>query len=136
MESFYGGRRGISFVIVKQFDGLDIPQPNSNGEYTYTGNYYAVKDGFFLIDGVTNQPISITEENRDRYTWKYHFNDGTPVQLGSNIKFPKQLAQGMKQCFSQGGSTTDEVGYGEYVIIDTIKNCHDYNNLHNLLHQL
>ena len=26
MESFYGGRQGASFIIVKQFDGINISQ--------------------------------------------------------------------------------------------------------------
>ena len=50
MESFYGGRQGASFVIVKQFDSIES----------------------------------------------------------------------MVQCFEQGAVTTNEVNYGEYVIIDTI----------------
>ena len=130
MESFYGGRRGISFIIVRQFDGLDIPQVK--GKEVYTGNYYAVEsDGTFHLDPVLNEPVSRTEENKDLYTWRYHFHDGSKVREDKAVFFPKQLARGMKQHFEQGNVTINEVGYGEYVIIDTIQNCHDYNNSHN-----
>ena len=37
MESFYGGKQGISFNIVQHFDGIDIPENT-----VFTGNYYAV----------------------------------------------------------------------------------------------
>jgi hypothetical protein len=34
MESFYGGRPGASFVIVKQYDGINIPDKSLN-KYKY-----------------------------------------------------------------------------------------------------
>lgn len=37
----------------------------------------------------------------------------------------------MEECFAAGGSTTDRVNYGEYVIIDTIINRHDKQDLDN-----
>ena len=65
MESFYGGRKGISFIIVKQFDGLDIPQPDANGNYTYIGNYYAIEStDVFKLDE-NGKPIVRTTENQD-----------------------------------------------------------------------
>ena len=94
MESFYGGRKGVSFIIVKQFDGLDIPQPNENKEYTYIGNYYAISEpGVFLLDetDVKNPiPIVKNEKNQDDYTWEYHLNDGSRVKKDSAATFPLQ----------------------------------------------
>ena len=50
MESFYGGRQGASFVIVKKFDGIDIPQPNDNDEYTYrVGCFAKDDDDYFYV---------------------------------------------------------------------------------------
>ena len=47
-SSFYGGRQGASFIIVKQFDGLDIPQ--AAGSYVYKVKYLAVTtDEQYLI---------------------------------------------------------------------------------------
>ena len=33
------------------------------------------------------------------------------------ITKPAKLAEGMRQCFEKGGDTTDQVNYGEYVMI-------------------
>ena len=39
-ESFYGGRMGASFVIVKHFDGINIPENTIHKVkiYAYNGN--------------------------------------------------------------------------------------------------
>ena len=49
-ESFYGGRQGASFVIVKQFDGIDIPQVA--GSEVYKAKYLAVTNDeqFYVYD--------------------------------------------------------------------------------------
>ena len=39
MSSFYGGKQGASIIIVKKFDGIDIPQ--IAGQYVYKRNAYA-----------------------------------------------------------------------------------------------
>lgn len=123
MESFYGGRQGASFVIVKRFDGIDIP----NDVYRF-GWYAKDKDGFFYVP--------LIERNVDNYAdypdWGSIPKDGvTTVVSQSGITsdpLPVEKAEGMKQCFEKGGMTTSEVGYGEYVIIDTIFGLGEYNN--------
>lgn len=115
MESFYGGRQGVSFVIVKRFDGVDIPQ---NGEKVYQTDYFACdKRGQLIIENDTLVRRNANNYNDTQYTaWKRCPLDGS--QYGSAV-FPLELAYGMVQCFEQGGITTNEVNYGEYVIIDT-----------------
>lgn len=55
-------------------------------------------------------------------------SDLTPQQLEEYIIIPKEEAEGMVQCFKKGGETSSEVGYGEYVIIDTIEGLHQPEN--------
>ena len=48
MESLYGGRQGASIIIVKHFDGIDIPQ--KAGSYVYKVKSYAVdQDGYCIL---------------------------------------------------------------------------------------
>ena len=81
MESFYGGKQGISFNIVKHFDGINIPQPDANGNFTYTGNYYAVNSSgdFIKLSGTNDSPIVKTSENQNAYKWKYQLNNGVTI---------------------------------------------------------
>lgn len=127
MESFYGGRKGISFIISKKFDGIDIPEKTVR-----TGDYYATDvNGKFLI--LHDAPIVRTPYNQDNpaYIWRHHLHDGSEVQTGTGIRFKDEWAQGMVQFFAKGPDTTAEVGYGEYVIIDTIAGLHNYNAMEN-----
>lgn len=134
LESFYGGRQGASFVIVKHFDGIDIPQPNRYGNYTYTGNYYAVDTVGRIILQSGGKPISKNSENQNLYTWEYFQHNGN-VNISTNdggvYSFDTELAEGMVQCFEQGVSSTSEVNYGEYVIIDTIARMKNKNDVDN-----
>lgn len=132
LESFYGGRQGVSFVIVKHFDGVDIPQPNKDGNYTYRGNYYAV-DSVGRLILKDNQPITVDGNNQNIYSWNYflHNNEEISTSIGGIYKFDVEYAEGMVQCFSQGASTTNEVNYGEYVIIDTIANLNNKSSVDN-----
>lgn len=125
MESFYGGRQGISFIIVKRFDGIDI-EPNTS----FTIKYFAFdtsKNNFILDEN--NTPILKTHITSKIYKdWKLHETDGSEIIYEEQIgNFPMEYAEGMIQCFAQGGMTTDVVNYGEYVIIDTP----DKNNVDN-----
>ena len=117
MESFYGGRQGISFIIVKRFDGIDIPKDTS-----FTVKYFAfdTSENNFILDE-NNNPIERTNDTYKLYNdWKLHEKDGSSINYKEKEGvFPFQYAEGMVQCFSQGGITTDIVNYGEYVIIDT-----------------
>ena len=126
MESFYGGRQGISFIIVKRFDGIDIPQPENIEENhekaSFTVKYFAfdiAKDNFILDDN--NSPIEKNHITSKIYQdWKMHETDGSSIVYNDKEgKFPIAYAEGMIQCFSQGGMSTNIVNYGEYVIIDT-----------------
>ena len=125
-SSFYGGRQGASFIIVKQFDGLDIPQ--AAGSYVYKVKYLAVTtdEQYFIYD---NGFIEKNANNYSDYIWKAQALDGSTVDTkpdaaGTGPTSQQVLdiayAEGMRQCFEQGGDTTDIVNYGEYVIIDTI----------------
>ena len=159
MESFYGGRSGAAFVIVKRFDGINIPQPGDGSgvtKYTYTRNLYA-------IDSLTNEYIITTKadggnipvgvydaaagkyvasttdflvaqngenQNHPGWGWKVHENNGDTINSTSFV-FLEKLAEGMVQCFAKGTKSASEVNYGEYVIIDTILNMHEISNADN-----
>jgi len=138
MSSFYGGRQGSSFVIVKRFDGINIPQVEGH-EY-YTNRSYAVDVGniFKLVTKAQGGNVAVdvandvyligkTGANEDLYAWANHFNDGSEIN-SSGYHFPRKLAEGMIQCFAKGAKSASEVNYGEYVIIDTITGVNDYNN--------
>ena len=45
--------------------------------------------------------------------------------------FDVQYAEGMKQCFANGGNSTNEVNYGDFVLIDTVTGLCDFNNPEN-----
>ena len=136
MESFYGGRQGASFVIVKRFDGLDIPQ--IEGSFIYRKKYYAVsQDGsYYLCDD--NGLIERSELLEDTYSWLATDLNGSIVNtkhittgvIGTTA-LPNEKAEGMRQCFEKGGDTTNIVNYGEYVIIDTIAGLQNSSNLDN-----
>ena len=130
MESFYGGRSGAAFIIVKHFDGIDIPQPDKNGNYAFTGGYYAVDNNKKLILS-GGAPIAREASNQNAYSWEYFLHDSNIVVTTSNggtYSFADKLAEGMVQCFEQGAASSSEVNYGEYVIIDTIINLHNKND--------
>ena len=144
MESFYGGRQGNPFIIVKRFDGIDIPQPDSQGKYSYRAMYCAIDlaaPGKYLFEQVTTDnggivymPITKTVENQYDYTWQIVEKDGRTLYSNGDLRFyetPVELAEGMLQCFKEGGSTTSEVNYGEYILIDTHSGMLDQNNADN-----
>lgn len=136
MESFYGGRQGISFIIVQRFDGIDIPQSEDNP--VYTGAYYAVDPDmtntvYLLCEG--GEFITRNTLNYDKHSWEYFEHNGDMKDIKNiedgNIgikELKNELARGMKQCFEKGNSSTNEVNYGEYVIIDTIQNFNKYSD--------
>lgn len=153
MSSFYGGRQGNSIVLVKRFDGIDIPQ--SSEKPIYTRGFYAIdKYGNFIlttddsIDGATpvgvigeedytlSTTIFLIKKTSDNYLgkdiegfgdWDIHDNDGTNINDTEYVFFPS-LAQGMVQLFAEGAKTSTEVNYGAYVIIDTITGMANYND--------
>ena len=124
MESFYDGRQGASFVIVKRFDGIDIPENN------------VYKVGYFAKDNQNYFIVPLIERNGTNYNdyiyWGTVPKDGvTTVTSQSGVvsdPLPLEYAEGMKQCFAKGGASTSAVGYGEYVIIDTIAGLCQYDN--------
>lgn len=126
MESFYGGRQGASFIIVYQFDGIDIPQDELIK--TYKVKYYAVYDNkqYYICDS-NGKLIEKNGKNFNNYVWKATTLNGDLVPAKQSesstvqyITLDTVLAEGMVQCFKQGGASTDIVNYGEYVIIDPI----------------
>ena len=115
-ESYYGGRQGASFIIVKRFDGIDIPEKSKNKIA-----YYAVNE-----DKIIKYPfIERTDQNYGEYDWVLVKLDGSTVNViledGTESTQVVAIAyqEGMRQCFEQGGDSVDIVNYGEYVIIDT-----------------
>lgn len=124
LSSFYGGRQGASFVIVKKFDGIDIPEKSVYRQ----GCFAKDTQGYFIVP--------LVEKNVNNYAsypaWDYIPKDGVTTVTSQSgvvsIPLPVEYAEGMKQCFEQGGITVSEVGYGEYVIIDTIFGIDQYNN--------
>ena len=152
--SFYGGRMGASFVIVKQFDGINIPNETT---IVYKKKIYAVHVDPYSSDNdkvpIVRQPstnkyifIEQTADNYKDYEWEvFELKGGTircwienqdPVDPDgpnyyTNHALDKKPAEGMVQFFEQGGSTTSGdggVNYGEYVIIDTIVGLGEKNN--------
>lgn len=131
LESFYGGRMGASFVIVKTFDGIDIPQ--NSGNYKVVSLAIApesTKDNvIYLYDDSSSSNYHFVEKNADNYknyVWKLTKLDGSSVTIKSIVSgiistdtLTSKEAEGMVQLFKKGGETTNEVNYGEYVIIDT-----------------
>lgn len=135
LSSFYGGRRGFSFNLVKRFDGYDIP------EGTYCKSYYATTDGInFIIttdSSIGNVPIDdsghyLIKRNRYNYLdinkWVLQNDDGSAIPGNINYNFPIRYAEGLVQCFEQGVNSLNEVGYGEYVIIDSVANLDNYDD--------
>ena len=129
MESFYGGRQGASFVIVKRFDGINIPDNTPKIKtvaVTSDEKYYLYDNGFIEKNG----------NNCNNYVWGYLTLDGSTVDTvtaeGSTTIVPitttVEYQEGMLQCFRKAGDSTNEVNYGEYVIIDTITGRGEYTN--------
>lgn len=124
LSSFYGGRQGASFVIVKRFDGLDI----ESNAIPRVGWFAKDEDGYFIVP--------LVEKNADNYAdyagWGSIPKDGVTTVTSKtgavSTPLPAEYAEGMKQCFQQGGITSSAVGYGEYVIIDTIFGLGEYSN--------
>lgn len=126
LESFYGGRQGASFIIVKQFDGINIPQSSTNIIYKTALLAVTPDKQTYIFDVANNTFIQRNEDNYNDYTWRLTELNGNPVptqDLDGTYHGTEPLwdiaAEGMVQCFGQGGDSTDIVNYGEYVIIDT-----------------
>ena len=124
MESFYAGRQGASFVIVKRFDGIDIPE---NSVY---------KNKIFAQDNSGLFYVPLIEKNSTNFhsypNWGMIPCDGVTTVISSvgieSEPLPVEYCEGMRQCFGKGGDTTNEVNYGEYVIIDSIAGRGEFDN--------
>lgn len=123
LESFYGGRQGASFIIVKRFDAISIEE-NS----TYKLVEYAIDtNGTYYYDNVNGCFIEKNGTNFNNYIWQWTQLDGstvTTIDVNDHTTLSEQTLgiayqEGMVECFSKGGDSTDIVNYGEYVIIDT-----------------
>ena len=132
MESFYGGRPGVSFVIVKSFDGI---KPETE-EKQYSSEYFAYNYNESVFYAKNNNDdtytlISRNADNYNKYSWRKLFLDGTfddteiydvdNNRIVNNIKvvLEGKPAEYMTDCFQQGNATISEVSYGEYVLINT-----------------
>lgn len=135
MESFYGGRQGASFVIVKQFDMIKRPQ---DGGDVYKKKTFALFENF----GTDSEDVFVypfvekTVSNyKDYKHWKTVYCNGVQVkckqseeQLSTeNHNLPEIEAEVMVDCFAGGVDTLSEVNYGEYVIIDA-NDLNDFDN--------
>lgn len=97
-NSFYGGRRGASFVIVKRYRAIDIPEEEE--------------------DSLGNKKYRTEAEIAARYA----------ALMGDEYTDKQEWLEKecMVYCFRKGGAY-ETVNYDEYVIIDTI-NKNDINN--------
>lgn len=138
MSSFYGGRSGAPFTIVKTFDAIGSSSAEEN-KIIYTKSYYALDDeGNYLITtnnsignvqlDENNFLIKKTAENYSKYNWKLATNDGKTKINQTDFRFPEELGKDMVSFFEKGMLTLDEVNYQEYVLIDTITNLNEYSN--------
>lgn len=140
MSSFYGGRSGAPFTIVKTFDAIDLDSFDDKDKPVHTKTYYALsEDGknFEITgDADTEGAVSVgeghfiikkTNKNYLKHNWQIAINNGSPVNKTS-YKFPNETAEGMVQLFSKGINSLEEVNYQEYVLIDTVTRMNDYSN--------
>lgn len=171
MESFYGGRPGVPFVIKKTFDGIDIPEPDKVGKtvaiYTdpeTTITYVICTEETGLgVDTKVYYPIELNKENQNKYIWKFinyynfvedreypiviedkenpgQFNVVSGKTFLKDTGYYRDAVLGMYQYFNgltkgeadgTGKANLNEVGYGEYVLIDTVKNLHHNDDIDN-----
>lgn len=119
LESFYGGRQGASIVIKKHYDYIKLPSNPS-----YRARMYAIDNNDRYILDENNNFVVQTFNNFDKHLWKYTSLNGESVTItnGQKKTLPKIEATGMVDEFAKGGESTNQVNYGEYVIIDTIGN--------------
>lgn len=119
-SSFYGGRQGASFVIVKRFDAVSIAEDTYYRKVLYAINengYFIYNDGF----------IEKNANNYTLYDWQWVTLNGSYVTVInsqgviSQQRVSTAYQEGMVECFKKGGESTDIVNYGEYVIIDTME---------------
>lgn len=142
MSSFYGGRSGASFILVKRFDGISFTEDK------YTKTYYAIDINNKLVlvtDSSTEGAVAVSGNkflikktannfNSNNYNWKLFENKGQQESGAINnnpstpITMPTEKAESMLDCFSKGTSSLNIVNYLEYVIIDTVTNLNEYSN--------
>lgn len=107
MESFFGGKKGVSFVISKRYDL--IKQSDTNPLYKV--KIYAINDkGEFITPYIEK-----TNLNSNDYNWGFYQTS--------------ELASTLIDDFKLGSAC--EVGYGEYVLIDTISDLSKPSHLDN-----
>lgn len=156
--SFYGGRMGASFVIVKQFDAISIPDCYESNPTVFRKKIYAIhvdpnNDKVPIVKYISSTSeyifIEQTADNYKDYEWDHFDLDGSNIvcwienqdpvdpddpQYYTSHALDRKPAEGMVQHFSKGGETTSDsekykgVNYGEYVIIDTIVGLGEKNN--------
>ena len=96
MESFYGGRPGAPFKIVKRFDYITTVPEDAKGIKAYVV--------------VSGEKIYVDETNYEKYaTEPLLYEESDDIVLESMI-----------ECFKKGSESISEVAYGDYVIIDTV----------------
>ena len=137
MESFYGGRQGSSFVIKKAFDYIGAFDENKKpitfyryGDYLYdiSQRGFIVNDNGKLISRADNVDSDGNALNLDAsQKWKLLLKNGKQItestfykdgRINNNpVTVDLEKATTMIEHFSKGVVTTNEVNYGEYVII-------------------
>lgn len=113
MSSFYGGKQGRTYHIVARYDCVSLNTLDTSlfsaydSSTTYSKGDKVVNNGNYYVILV---------------------NDFT----GGNLSDPTQAAliRGMVEQFQKGGAYT-EANYGQYVLIDTIKNLNQKSNPEN-----
>ena len=139
LESFYGGRQGASFVIVKRFDCISYDPENQDNNYKIKQCACLRQNNTLKVIRTDATPpyIERTSQNYNDYTdqlplvcngvtsYEAVTSGGEPADP---IILPEELLESMVDCFAAGYGTTSEVNQGEYVIIDTISGAGRYND--------
>ena len=132
MNSFYGGKQGRTYHIVQRFDCVNI----NSFEKEYIDLYNEGKPIDQQIQSIPSFNAQITSYNKGE-VYKIQYNDSEIYYLviedftnySEYLNHTTEI-KSMVQEFQKGGSYT-KVNYGQYVIIDTIKNRNHKSDLEN-----
>lgn len=144
MESFYGGRQGAPFAIVKRFDCIKVQENDYKWKYFA---YWSNKDCYLIIDNklvskeeYINIPTPAEFGDLNEYATAYaagqiywkkiklkngevisiidsSLSEGRTYTISSS---EEEKLEGMLDCFEQGAATLNEINYEEYCIIDCL----------------
>ncbi len=125
MYSFYGGKQGRTYHIVQRFDCVSIENFDTDFADILIKSDDTGEEGKFKIENLT---ISTLVKNVTNNKYYRIIKQPTSIDDTFNSQYSIEFQlKGMVQQFNKGGNYTD-VNYGQYVIIDTIKNLGQHTN--------